>query len=469
MRLTSARSLPLRASRSPACVLAVAMLGCGPTVSLDEPDAATGSSGTSTGAGPFGLLTEDDGAPTQGSLDDGVGLDSGGNEKLDVAPDLPLPPGSCAPDCQLELELVWAYDGFADGVPLDPRDHVAVVVKQDDAVIVAEQRQGEILLARLSPFGQEQWTLPLWLPCAPCQLVSLQLLYSGDLLLAGHGVDDLGTPASFAARVDLDGPDVVWTTSTPLATGAGIVPRAGSAVVLDDFMFQPVLEASRDGGEQLGVLAYDLIGGESFDSGSLATGLATGDAPPPLATWDTNGMMVIAHPTSTGAASPSGTVRWLSTPGLGKVALDDRVAPAVGLAAAPNGSTLALGVAPETRQSLLYLDSGASWDPSLWQIIHVLPTVTASRPALAVDEHGHAHVLARTAQGSPGRERDVALEVLRWSEEGMLIWKLTLPVALDQVDEPVSLELRPSGALVIGGFVAGARHVEERQRVCTCG
>ena len=467
MRLTSARPSPLRASRSLACALALAMLGCGPTVSLDEPDAATGSSGTSTGAGPFGLLT-DDGAPTLGSLDDGVRLDLGGSEKLDVAPDLPLPPGSCPPDCQLELDLVWTYDGFADGVPLDPRDHVAVV-EQDDAVIVAEQRQGELVLARISQFGQEQWTLPLWLPCEPCQLVSLQRLSSGDLLLAGHGVDASGMPASFAARVDLDGPDVVWTNSTPLAPGAGIVPRAGSAVVLDDLMFQPVLEASRGGGEQLGVLVYDLIGGESFHSGSLATGLPTGDAPPPLATLDANAMMVVAHPSSTGAASPSGTVRWLSTPDLGKVALDDRIAPAVGLAAAPSGSTLTLGVAPETRQSLLYLDSGAAYDPSLWQIIHVLPTVTPSRPALAVDEHGHAHVLARTAQGSPGRERDVALEVLRWSEEGMLVWKLTLPVALDQVDEPVSLDLRPDGALVIGGFVAGARHVEQRQRVCTCG
>jgi hypothetical protein len=469
MRLTSAPPSPRRASWSPACMLALALLGCGPTVSLDEPDADPGSSGTSTGAGPFGLLTEDDGAPTQGSLDDGVRLDLGGNEKLDVAPDLPLPPGSCPPDCQVELDLVWTYDGFADGIPLDPRDHVAVVVEQNEAVIVAEQRQGEIMLARISTFGQEQWTLPLWLPCETCQLVSLQVLYSGDLLLAGHGIDELGTPVSFAARVDLDGPDVVWATSTPLTPGAGIVPRAGSAVVLDDFMFQPVLEASRDGGEQLGVLAYDLIGGESFDSGSLAIGLATGDAPPPLATWDADGMMVIAHPSSTDGASPSGTVRWLSTPDLGKVALDYRVAPAVGLAAGPNGSTLALGVAPEARQSLLYLDSGASWDPSLWQLVHVLPTVTASRPALAIDDNGHAHVLARTAQGSPGRERDVALEVLRWSEAGMLVWKLTLPVTLDQVDEPVALDLRPSGALVIGGFVAGARHVEERQRVCTCG
>lgn len=462
MRLTSARIRLLWASLVPA------MLGCGPTVSLDEPDTAAGTS-TSTGAGPFGPLSEGEGAPTLGSLDDGVRRDLGGDEKLDAGPDLPLPPGSCPPDCQLELDLTWAYDGFADGTPLDPRDHVAVAVEPDDSVIVAEQRQGELVLARLSQFGQEQWTLPLWLPCAPCQLVSLQVLYSGDLLLAGHGVDDSGTPASFAARVDLDGPDVVWTTSTPLATGAGIVPRAGSAVVLDDFMLQPVLEASRTGGEQLGMLAYDLVGGEAFDSSAIATGPATGDAPPPLATWDDIGWLVVAHPASTGDASPGATVRWLSTPDLGMVAVDTRIAPTVGLAAAPSGSVVTLGVAPEARQSLLYLDSGASFDPALWQVVHVLPTVTSRRPALAVDENGHAHVLARTAQGSPGRERAVALEVLRWSDAGTPVWKLTLPVALDLVDEPVSLELRPDGALVIGGFVAGARHVEQRQPVCTCG
>lgn len=462
MRLSHLRSWPLGALLWPA------MLGCGPTVSLDEPDTAAGTS-TSTGAGPFGPLSEGDDGPTQGSLDDGARLDLGGGGKLDVPPDLPLPPGWCPPDCQLELDLDWAYDGFADGSPLDPRDHVAVAVEPDDAVVVAEQRQGELVLARLSPFGQEQWTLPLWLPCAPCQLVSLQRLSGGDLLLAGHGVDLLGMPASFAARVDLDGPDVVWATTTPLATGAGIVPRAGSAVVLDDFTFQPALEVSRDGDEQLVMLAYDLVGGQSFDSGSVATGLPTGDAPPPLATFDAHGLLVVAYPSATGVSSPVGAVRWLSGLELGEVAVDSRAVPTLGLAAAPDGSTLALGMAPEADQSLLYLDSGDSFSTTLWQLIHVLPTVTSRRPALAMDDNGHAHVVARTAQGSPERERGVALEVLRWSEDGTLVWKLTLPVALDLVDEPVSLELRQDGALVIGGFVAGARHVEQRQPVCTCG
>lgn len=467
MRLTIARPSPASGSVT-ACTLALALLGCGPTVSLDVPDTASGTGGTSTGAGPFGPLTADDGDAMPGSLDDGMRLDVDA-VKLDV-PDLPLPPGWCSPDCPLELDLAWTYDGFSDGsTPLDPRDHVAVVVEADGAVMVAEERQGEITLARLSQFGQEQWTLPLSLPCDPCHLAGLRLLYAGDLLLAGHGLDATGTPVAFAARVAPSGPDIVWSTITPLASGPGIVPRAGSAVVLDDFFFQPVLEAAPDRGvEQLGLLGYDLLGGGIFHEGAVATGLPSGDAPPPLATLDATGALVLTHPAPAGDGSSSGTVRWLSTPGLEELAVGTRVEPSLRLAATPNGSTLTLGVTAGSHQSILYLDSGDAILPGFWQVIHVLANVTRSSPALAVDEHGHSHVLARTAQGSPDRERAVELEVLRWSDDGTLVWAQSLPVALDQVDEPVSLALRRGGALVIGGFVAGARHVEERVPLCVC-
>ena len=127
---------------SPSIPLLCAALGCGPTVSLDDPDAA-GSSGTSTGAGPFGVLSATaDEDTTLGVLDDGPRLDLS-DAKLDVAPDLPLPPGSCRPDCQRALDRVWAHDGFADGAPLDPEDHVAVIVGLDRGFTVAEERQGE--------------------------------------------------------------------------------------------------------------------------------------------------------------------------------------------------------------------------------------------------------------------------------------------------------------------------------------
>lgn len=462
MRLTRRSIPPLLA------VTLSSLLGCGPTVSLDDPT-EVGSSGTSTGAGPFGPLTTADDGVTLGPLDEGPWLDLG-NAKLDVAPDVPLPPGSCPPDCQLELGLSWVYDGFADGSPLDPEDRVAVIVEPGGTIVVAEERQGQLELARLSQSGQELWTMPLALPCDPCRLVDLGLHPSGDLLLAGYGVD-AGMPAALAARVELGGPQLVWATSTALTLGAGVAPRAGSLVVHDEtLLFQPVLEGTMfDGTELLRLLAYDPTAGSMLYGVEVTNGVASGDAPPPLAAYDTRGTLVLTHPAWTGAPLLSGTVSWLSTATGELLATGSRVEPSLRLAAAPDGRVVTLGKTSAELQSLLYLESGDSFAPEGWQIIYVLPTVTSSTPALAVDGYGHAHVVARTAAGDrPGHEGAVALEVLRWSHDGNLVWKLSLPVALDHVDEPVSLALAFDEALVIGGFVAGARHVEHRVPECVC-
>src|SRR5690606_39126207 len=82
-------------------------------------------------------------------------LDLGGI-RLDVAPNLPLPPGVCPPDCQFELNRAWSYDGPGSEppTPLDPEDRVAVRVELDDRVVVAEERQGAIALARLEGGGR---------------------------------------------------------------------------------------------------------------------------------------------------------------------------------------------------------------------------------------------------------------------------------------------------------------------------
>lgn len=466
MRLTSCSIPPPRA----AAALLLAALGCGPTVSLDDPEAA-GSSSTSTGAGPFGVLPASDDDATLGVLDDGPRLDAS-DVKLDVAPDLPLPPGSCPPDCQFELELVWAYDGFASGgTPLDPEDHVAVIVEPSGGFTVAEERQGELELARLSESGQELWTMPLDLPCDPCRLVELGLHPSGDLLIAGYGVDATGSPAALAARVELGAPQLVWATSTALTTGVGIAPRAGSLVVHDaDLLYQPVLEAApTEGLERLELFAYDGAFGGLVYADAVAIGLGSGDAPPPRAAYDAGGTLVVTHPTWAGDASISGTVSWLAAVGGAVLETSPRVEPSLRLATGPDSRVLTLGQTPGASESLLYLDSGLQLDPDQWQIIYVLPTVTSSRPALTVDGYGHAHVLARTAVGRPGHEDATALEVLRWSDEGNLVWKLALPLALDHVNEPVSVGLASDGDLVIGGFVAGARHVEKRGPGCNCG
>ena len=463
MRLT-------RSSSAPPCGLAaVVLLGCGPAVSLDEPTTADESSGTSTGAGPFGPLTAGEDGLTLDGLDDDSRLDWP-SVKLDVAPDPPPPPDdSCPPDCQRQLDLVWSYDGFASVEPLAPQDRVLAIVEEVGSIVIAEERHGELELARVSPTGQELWTLPLALPCDPCRLVDLALLPSGDLLLAGHGFDRSGMPAALAVRVELSKPLVRWATSTPLAPGRDVAPRAGSLVVHDDLLFQPVLEAAPDDGfEQLRLFAYDLSGGSFLYGEQVAVGFASGDAPAPCAAYDTSGSLVATHPAWSALGDLTGAVRWLATPSADELAYDARVVPTLRLAATPDDRVLTLGQSPGDGQSLLYLDSGELSETAQWQFIHVLPTVTSTSPALAVDAFGHAHVVARTAQGRVDREEAVGLEVLRWSGDGELVWKVSLPLALDRVDDPVALALTPDGALVLAGFVAGARHVERRDPNCVC-
>ncbi len=461
---TFARATALTPVRT---IALMASLGCGPTVSLDDPEAGS-SSGTSIGAGPYGALTAlDEGSMLDGP-DDGARLDLG-DVKLDVAPDIPLPPGACQPDCQLELGLAWSYDGFGRPESLAPEDRVAVIVEPGGSITVAEVRQGELELARLSELGQEQWVMPLSLPCDPCRLVDLSLHPSGDLLIGGWGPDPTGTPTALAARVELGGPQLVWATSTALVTGEGIVPRAGSLVVYeDDRLFQPVIEKSTTHDlERPALFVYDDTGGGLLNVDTVTTGSASGDGPPPLLTHDAIGTLVATFPTGR-AAGPSGTLSWFWEP-IGVIAITSRVEPSLRLAADLSGRVLTLGQTPGELQSLLYLDSGDQLSPDQWQLIYVLPTVTSSTPALAVDDYGHAYVVARTAAGRPGFEASVVLEVLRWSEEGTLIWKQSLPVVFDHVDEPVSLALDFDGTLVLGGFMGGARHVEKREPGCICG
>lgn len=465
----------MRLTSSPTALALLATLGCGPPVSLDDPP--PGTSGPATGAGPFGDVTappaDDDTSDGSDGSGDGVTPDFG-NAKLDLPPDRPLPPGACPPDCQLELTQAWAYDGPAPmpAVPLDPQDRVAVIVEPSGAIIVAQERQGEVELARLSENGQEEWTYPLPLPCDPCRIVDLGLHPSGDLLLAGHGVDVGGAPMALAARVELGEPLLVWATSTPLVGGRGIAPRAGSLVASadDDLLFQPVLEGSAaDGLERLELFTYDGTGGGLVLTEVLETGLGSGDAPPPRAAAAAGGTLVITHPRWAGDASISGTVSWLVATEGKVLASAPLVEPALGLAVGPDGRVITLGQTPDAGQSLLHLDSGQLREPEQWGQMHLLPTITSSIPALAVNDYGHAHVVARVAEGRPGHERDVGLEVLRWSAEGTLIWKLSLPLPLDRVEEPVGLALVPTGELVLGGFMGGARHVELRVPGCECG
>jgi hypothetical protein len=200
----------------------------------------------------------------------------------------------------------------------------------------------------------------------------------------------------------------------------------------------------------------------------LAEGLGTGDAPPPRAAFDVLDDLVVTHPSWSLVGTLGGTVRWFTFDGVHELERAVVVEPSLRLATAIDGRVTTLGQTPGARASLLYLDSGWVREPEQWALVHVLSTVTSRAPALAMDEHGHAYALARVSEGRPGHDRTAALEVLRWTESGLLIWKETLPLALDPVDEPIALALTPDGSMVLGGFVAGARHVELRDPGCDC-
>lgn len=454
-----------------ACGLAVTLGGCGPAISLDA--ASEGSDAITTSAGPFGPSSGGDGdtAPS-GGLDEGL-LHDMGTIKLDVAPDVPLPPGVCPPDCQFELNLAWTYDGFASEppTPLDPEDQVLVLVELDGGVVVAEERQGAVALARLDPYGQELWTFPLALPCDPCRLVELSWHPTGDLLIAGRGVDGMGAPVAVVARVELGAPTLSWATATALSFAPGVAPRAGPVVPNGpDLLLQPVIEGDPVGGEeQLVLLVHDGDGGGVlFDAPVTANG-TTGDAAVPRAAYDAAGNLVLTHPIPDGSGGTIGAVLWADPDDGSVLATSQRVEPSLRLAAAPGGRMLTLGQSPGAGELQLRLGSGHLGDPEQWTLSQRVETSTVSSPAMVVDGYGDPHVVVRTAQGHPGRETDVELLVLRWSDQGTLVWKLALPLAFDDVDEPVTLALTPDEDLVLGGFMAGARHVELRVPNCNCG
>lgn len=453
--------MPMRlAPRVPATIAWLVLLGCGPAASLDDP--ASTSSGPSTGAGPFGDGTA---APDPTTLD-GAALDLGGG-RLDVAPEIPLPPGFCPPDCQLALPEAWVYDG--PPAPLGADDRVEIIGLPGDAAFVIEQRHGTLVLALLSELGQELWTLPLALPCTRCRLVDVTRLGSGDLLLGGHGEDEAGNPVAVAARVRPSERDLAWATSTPLAAGPEIVPRAGSLVAVEGLVVQPVLQRSNEGPyEQRQLLYYDLELGGLVGEETMSSGPGTGQAPPPRAVLDANGAVVVTYPERSGELL-YGTVLWLDGPSARVLASAQRVEPSLRIGAANDRQVVTLGQTAAREESLLYVDSGSLREPDGWQLVYVLPTVTSRAPSLFVDGIGHAHVLARSATGQPGRERSAQAEVLRWSDEGELVWRIALPLAFDLADEPVSIAVLPdSGDLLLAGFVAGARHAERRTPSCDC-
>jgi len=450
-------------------LLLAAAIGCGPSVSLDDPDpdpspATTSVPGeaSSTGAGS----SSDDDAP--GSDDGGERLDLG--SAFDLPPQ-PLPPGLCPPDCQFELSRAWTYEGPAARPPdpLDPLDHVRVAAGPRDDVLVAEERQGALELTRLDDSGQELWTLPLALPCDPCHLAGLSAHGTDSALVSGYGTSGAGSPVAVIARVELADPTVAFVSTHPLDEGAGVVPRAGPLVDIGDGrLAQPAIEGSAVAGlERQLLLIYDGHDGALAYADELATGPSSGDGPLPLGTPYANDVLAVGLPTGPSPDDP-GQLRWVhAVTNVTQASAALAVAP-VALDTTHDGRALALGQVVEPGGVELLVHSGRPDVPAQWTAQLSLRSDSAPLPALAADRLGYAYVATRSAVGQPGRELDTSIEVVRLTGVGEAIWQITLPVRTDYVERPLSLAVRDEETLLVGSFVGGARHVEQRSPTCAC-
>lgn len=441
------------------------LVGCSTPVSLNDIPAGTGTPTAGTQADTSG--TSD--TPTAEG-DETRGTSS--SAKLDLAaafdlPANPLPPGTCPPDCQFELTLDWAYDGPAGPAP-EPEDRVLALVDGSGLVTVAEQRSGVITLAQLDERGQELWTMPLALPCAPCRLVALDLHASGDLLLAGHGDDGEGSALALVARVQLGEPSLVWANTVALQSDPGVVPRAGPLVPLDEpLMIQPALEASAlPGQEQLELIVYDDRTGALAYTDTVTTSAATNAGAVPRAAPGSDGLIVVSQPVVDGP-EPTGELLWLEAIGGGVVLEASLPVPPLGLAPVAADGVVTLGQSFVPGENTLYLHGSDLRRGLVWSTTYVQTTDSASIPAMAMGQ-GHTYVATRIATRAPPREPETSIQLLRWSDEGELIWQVALPVATDPVDRPLGLQLPASQALVIAAFVQGARHVEQRRQTCVC-
>lgn len=442
--------------------------GCGSPVSLDE--TTEGSLGPTLGSGTVSTPSAT-GDAESGPLDEGA-------SKLDISvgfdiPPKPLPPGVCPPDCQFELSQGWTYDG-PPGPALEAADRVLVIAGDDESIIVAEQRQGAITLALLDGSGQESWTLPLALPCDPCQVTALGRHPSGHLLLAGSGQGEGDSTVALVARVDLGEPELQWANAIPLPQSPEVVPRAGPLVALDgDLLLQPALQAAAlPGQEQLELLVYEGSTGSLAYTDTITTGMATDGATVPLAVDAGPGLIAVSRPVwGDDAITVEGELMWLQAVGGMLVLSESRPVPTIDLARATGERIVTLGQSQQDDQTTLHLHSGTLDAATQWSTTHQPQTDSAPLPAIAT-EQGDVYVATRLATGAPARETRTSIQLLRWSADGSLVWQVALPIPSDLVDRPLSLQLQPVPTsepdLVLAGFVEGARHVERRGQECSC-
>ena len=434
--------------------------GCGSTTSLDvgaPPAIGTSTTGVSTTGTP---TSSADGTTTSGS--------DGPSDLPEAMPDLP-PPGACPAACEVELPLVWSWeDEPTDGA--QARRLSAMAWAPDDTLLVADLRNGEPWLTRLTPDGGLIWSRPVYFGC-DCEIIDLGFSTIGQLLLLGEGRSDWGAPwfelaGYFLLRDDID---PVWSQGNPLYSSSPERPaRVGSLMTLtNESIAVLAVETGLDGD----VLEKDWFevryysGGAPQDLWQLDTQLATAPPRRPRGVLLPLDELAIAVQ---GSASSGDYVVWARSQFDVATVSGSLPGPVDAMAAGPEASVVTVGIdrsradAPVLQPASLPHEQPPAWVETL-----DVPAPGLGAPALVVDAAGNAYVALRTVPEGSG---DAAVLIVRLAPDGTPRWTTTLP--LPASDAPVSVALSlardDDRDLVLAAIVDERLHLERREQGCRC-
>ncbi|MCA9705037.1 MAG: hypothetical protein KDK70_04195 [Myxococcales bacterium] len=437
---------------------ALAMLmACGSLVSLDPPEpsssgsTATGSSGTSTS-------TSADGSTTVTPADSTTA----------ATPDLP-PPGSCPQGCALELNQVWSWD--AEPLPADPlpveRSISAIVRTLDDEFVIADHRDGQPWISRVTNDGVELWSIPADLSC-DCRITSLAITDDGQLLVGAEGTFFGRTNVFAIARYDLFLPSLEWLTWDILYQFTEHPPRVGSIVTIDDaFVGLLVVEADIFGDPTTHETLELLL----FQERSFWSRFPIDSQPysevawRPLGRTTPNGGLVVGL-TDTSGSQDDGYLVWLGPGGAAPIAVEPLPSPPEAMDLGAGWTTFVAGHERSSpREVSLHVSRTLSVLPLDWTHTESIPTTSDRTPALVADCEGGAIAALRVTTGPT---EPPALALVRVADDGSLSGSTTLPIPADAAAQPVFLALDSKDDLMIATLVEGELHLEKHSRGCQC-
>lgn len=416
----------------------LAALACGdPGVSLDR---ETETTGTSTGTTAALASTSEGPAPHD-------------------------EPPICDPTCTPILTPRWTYEGASGS-------YVVVQMLRDaegSLWLGIQGSQGSVSLARLSAAGELELSVALGLPCERCELSGIALHPSGDVVLGATGHTGLGPDEAIVARFEVSTSTVAWVRTLALQPGNSTFPRLGELVVLDDDRIVALQVDGFSEGEVLEVL--DLTGDGTLRRRSyMSAHRGSGGSWPPLVRRAPTGEVVMAHAwwdeatervvTATSRAVPPSysVVSLVQLP----LRLDDLAVDGV-------GRRLELARSEGTDTLTLVLTSRRSSDPERWTTSLPLLTTSSTRTALAVGPDDQVYVAARsTPRALPGIPATVVLEVARWSTDGTLGWRASLPLEVMATPDPLELVVDDDHGVIVGTVVRGRATVTRYEQTCAC-